>query len=95
MSVLSALLEDFKAACLADDIYRVETLDISFHKYFIDKYEDKHLLDLWKNIINRMMFRYSRLKNLMDVYTEHNEILESIKKGDKAKAKELIKQNIQ
>ncbi len=95
IAYMKALLERIHIACMQDDIYTVETLDIKFHEFIIKKYGDKHLFDLWHSIVNRMMFKYTRLKKLLDTYEEHNAIFNAIINGDTETAKKLLRCNIQ
>ncbi|MGL1892289.1 MAG: GntR family transcriptional regulator [Spirochaetaceae bacterium] len=88
-------VENLRSACESDDIYSIIDYDLQFHKLIVQKHEDKHLLELWTTIVNRMMLRYTRLDNLMDCYTEHRTILNAIKKCDKEVVLTLLEKNIQ
>lgn len=92
---LEGILDNLRESCEKDDIESVEEYDLAIHSLIIGLHGDHHLLDLWQSVVTRMMLRYTRYKDLIESYREHEEILEAIKGGDKKKAKKLLELNIQ
>ncbi|WP_461205329.1 GntR family transcriptional regulator [Clostridium sp. DL1XJH146] len=92
---MNRILKRFQVACEANNLYSVFDLDIQFHSLIVSKYADNHILQLWLSALNRTMFTYGRLKNLMDSYYEHESILNAFKEGNKKLVIDLLNQNIQ
>lgn len=92
---LDKLLYSYKYACETNNLHDVIDLDMQFHQYLICKTDDLHVRDLWRSIVNRMLFRYSRFENIMDSYNEHIAILESLRTGDLDKILSALNDNIQ
>jgi DNA-binding GntR family transcriptional regulator len=92
---LHDILEEMKKACEDGDVNTVFELDFCFHEFFIRKYGEPHVSELWHSIISRMMMKYSRFDNLIESYEEHREILEAIEARDQKTVLKLLKQNIQ
>ena len=89
------LLDDIRAACLANDLNALTERDLRFHQAIIRSHDDKDLLALWQPIVMRMMMRYARLDDIMECYREHQRILAAIRCGDKAAALRELERNIQ
>ena len=92
---LEEVLEKLRTACEQGDIQVLQEHDRAFHRTLVDLYGEKRLFDIWHSMFSWMVFRYGRHQDLMESYREHKEILEAIKHGDKKKAIELLKGNIQ
>ena len=92
---LEEILDKLRTACEQGDIQALQEHDRTFHRILVDLYGEKRLFMIWHSMFTWMIFRYGRHKDLMESYREHREILEAIKKGDKEKALELLKGNIQ
>ncbi len=94
-SDLHSLLERMKKACEEDDVNTVFELDFIFHEFFIRKYNDPHVSELWHSITSRMMMKYSRFNTLMESYEEHMAIMEALEERDQKRVLKLLKANIQ
>ena len=93
---IEEILSKLKKRCEEGDINAVYESDFAFHEFFIRKFDDKHILDLWYSIISRMMMKYTRFEDdLMGSYREHKAIYDLIVKEDKAKTISQIMANIQ
>lgn len=92
---LQDLLEDMKKSCEENDVNTVFEMDFSFHEYFIRKYSDNHISELWHSITSRMMMKYSRFDDLIESYYEHKTIIEAIESRDKKLTLKLLRENIQ
>ena len=92
---MEKLLDMFRFACETGNLHDVINLDMNFHRLIIDKMDDLHIHDMWQSVVNRMLFRYNRLKNLMESYEEHSQILEALKAKDKELILEVLDKNIQ
>lgn len=92
---LEGILEKLRTACEQGDIHALQEHDRAFHSTLVDLYGDRRLFTIWHAMFSWMIFRYGRYEDLMESYREHKEILNAIKTGDKEKALELLKGNIQ
>lgn len=92
---LHEILEVLKKSCEDNDVNSVFEIDFIFHEFFIRKYDDTHISELWHSITSRMMMKYTRFDNLIESYEEHKAILDSIEQKDLKTALKLIKNNIQ
>lgn len=95
LKTLESILSDIKIACEQEDTNALVEHDLRFHKTIIECHEDAELFAVWEPIMIRMLMHYDRLSNLMDSYLEHKNIVDAIREGDKYKAIEAIRDNIQ
>lgn len=92
----TAILGQIKKACKSGDKAALVDHDLSFHKAIIQSHDDKDLFTLWHPIMLRMLMSYDRFgDDLMESYSEHKNILDAIKKGDKKAALKALEANIQ
>lgn len=68
--------------------------DIIFHSLIVKKYDDSHIYPIWKSIIDRTPFDYSRLTNLRESSYEHENIFRALKEGNSIQAEEFLFGNI-
>lgn len=95
LSNIEELLEDIREACESGDVHQLMLRDYAFHEFFLEKYDDKHILSIWSTTISRMMIRYTRFADLMNSYEEHRIIVEGIRQGQKQKTIQALQNNIQ
>ncbi|MDC7233615.1 MAG: GntR family transcriptional regulator [Spirochaetales bacterium] len=95
MEELHLILEDMKKSCEEKDVNTVFEIDFSFHEFFIKKYNDPHISELWHSITSRMMMKYSRFDDLIESYYEHKKLMDAIESGDQKLTLKLLKENIQ
>jgi len=50
---------------------------------------------VWVPVVTHMMLPYSRHRDLMDSYREHEAVVEALRRGDSAAALECLRANIQ
>ncbi len=50
---------------------------------------------VWVPVVTHMMLPYSRHRDLMDSYREHEAVVEALGRGDKAAALKCLRANIQ
>lgn len=94
LSRWDAILDEIHEACSNGDENALKELDIRFHTAIIESHDERDLLELWKPIVMRMMITYSRHENLMDSYSEHKQIIDAIRAGNKRDAIAHLKANI-
>ena len=82
-------------ACEQKNVQILQEHDRRFHSTMVELYGERRLYKIWHSMFTWMIFRYGRHADLMDSYHEHKAILEAIKHGDKEKAIQLLKENIQ
>ncbi|GAB4221677.1 MAG: GntR family transcriptional regulator [Spirochaetales bacterium] len=92
---LRQILDRQHKACKEGNILAVRETDIAFHEFFIRKFGESHIEEIWRSILSRMMMRYNRHKDLMDNYREHKKILECIENSDMDCLLSAIRENIQ
>ncbi len=92
---LEEILEKLRNACEQGDIQALQEYDRTFHSTLVELYGERRLFNIWHSMFTWMIFRYTRHEDLMESYCEHKDILEAIKNGDKKKALDLLKNNIQ
>ena len=92
---LESGLEKMRQACEQHDIHELQEQDRMFHGTFIKLYGEERLFTIWYSMFTWMVFRYGRHENLMESYYEHQKLLTAIKDGQKDRAVELLRANIQ
>jgi len=95
MRYLEDRLEKMRQACEQGDIHELQEQDRTFHGTLVKLYGEERLFTIWHSMFTWMIFQYGRHKDLMESYHEHQAILTAIKNGQKDRAIELLKDNIQ
>ncbi len=90
---LNRLLENLKLACEKSDLPKVAESDLSLHRYWVSQ-ASKEMEIIWLSITVRMRMAYSRLTNYMEIYQEHESIVDAIHRRDLQAAQSWIKKNI-
>ncbi len=89
------ILRHFRVAAEFGDLSEVIEFDVAFHRSIIERYREGNLLVLWLPLMTTLALPYSRHRDLMESYQEHQDILAALKKGDLEKALTLLKTHIQ
>jgi len=89
-NILSSQLD----ACKQKDVAEVRKYDFAFHEYFVLRYNDKHLEEVWRSLVTRMLNRYNRHEQLIESYNEHENILKELKARNKSNVLTFLKHNI-
>lgn len=90
---LNRLLENLKLACEKSELPKVAESDLSLHRYWVSQ-ASKEMEIIWLSITVRMRMAYSRLTNYMEIYQEHESIVDAIHRRDLQAAQSWIKKNI-
>jgi len=91
---LSAILLRMKAACRAKDVPAIVGSDLALHRHLIRRGASEKLEAVWQSIAVRIRMDYSRLKNYMDIYREHEALVEAVLGGDLREARSALKANL-
>lgn len=95
LAAWDAILQQFHRACLSGNQAGLIQHDMAFHRAIIERTGDADLLAIWLALVLRMRLRYTRHDNLLESYSEHAEILEHIRQGNKQAALDALEYNIQ
>lgn len=90
---LNRLLENLKLACEKSNLPKVAESDLALHRYWVSQ-ASKEMEIIWLSITVRMRMTYSRLTNYMEIYQEHEPIVDAIHRRDLQAAQSWIKKNI-
>ena len=88
------VMEEFRIACESGVQSAVVQCDMAFHRFILTASDEQDLLSLWLPIVSRMMLNYTRHKDWMESYREHDAIANAILKRDRNLASELLLKNI-
>lgn len=91
---LDNILDDLQAAFEKEDYTEVTKVDISFHRYIVEKAGGDELVNIWYPFVMRMRLNYKRITSGDACVQEHRNILESLRSSDVNKATKAIKSNI-
>lgn len=91
---LDKILQDLQNAFERQDFTEVTKIDISFHRYLINRAGGEDLVNVWYPFVMRMRLNYKRITSGSECVTEHQSILDTLKSGDMAKATKALKANI-
>ena len=85
----------FQAACMRGDMAEVVEHDMAFHRTIVENGGGADLVAMWVPVVTQMMLPYSRHRDLMDSYREHEAVVEALRGGDEAVALKCLRTNIQ
>lgn len=93
-----AILERMKKACIERDFATASEMDISFHRYLVERSDSPDLLAIWSSIVARVgrHFRESHLRydDPLEIYHEHTPLIESFKNGNLNQAINILEEHI-
>ncbi len=69
--------------------------DMAFHRWVVERTGDPDLVAIWLTITVRMRLRYTRHSNLWECYSEHEAIVDAIRRRDVPTAIRGLEANIQ
>ena len=85
----------FREACRRGDMAEVVEHDMAFHRHIVEHGGGADLVAVWVPVVTHMMLPYSRHRDLMDSYREHEAVVEALRRGDRAAALHGLRANIQ
>ncbi len=85
----------FQAACMRGDMAEVVEHDMAFHRHIVENGGGADLVAMWVPVVTQMMLPYSRHRDLMDSYREHEAVVEALRGSDEAVALKCLRANIQ
>jgi DNA-binding GntR family transcriptional regulator len=85
----------FQVACRTGEMAEVVEHDMAFHRHIVECGGGADLVAVWVPVVTHMMLPYSRHRDLMDSYREHEAVVAALRCGDKAVAQECLRANIQ
>ena len=88
-------LSRFQTACQQGDMAEVVEHDMAFYRHIVENGGSGDLVAVWVPVVTQMMLPYSRHRDLMDSYREHEAVVEALRHGDRAAALECLRANIQ
>jgi GntR family transcriptional regulator, rspAB operon transcriptional repressor len=88
-------LAHFQTACQQGDMAEVVEHDMAFHRHIVEEGGGADLVAVWVPVVTHMMLPYSRHRDLMDSYREHEAVVEALRCGNQAAALECLRANIQ
>jgi DNA-binding GntR family transcriptional regulator len=81
-----AILERMRIACEQRDCVALGEADVAFHRFLVDRAGEPALSKIWGTIVGQVRAYFLRYhlnyKDLMIVYREHAEIIETFRRGD-------------
>jgi len=91
---LESILQDLQTAFNNKNDIDIIKSDISFHYYLIYKAGGDELINVWYPYIMRMRLNYKPLTSPSVCISEHQKIIDALRKKDTAKAAKALKNNI-
>jgi len=85
----------FQTACQRGDMAEVVEHDMAFHRHIVEEGGGTDLVAVWVPVVTHMMLPYSRHRDLMDSYREHEAVVEALHRDEQATALECLRANIQ
>ena len=90
---IKGLLLNLWTACEIGEVGPIAEADLALHQYWVQR-ASKELESVWLGITVRMLVDYTLLDNYVEVYREHESIVERILQRDWKAAKSSIKENV-
>lgn len=88
-------LKRFHSACQSGDMAEVVEHDMAFHRHIVECGGGSDLVSIWVPLLTHMMLPYSRHRDLMDSYREHEAVVEALRRNEQTAALECLRANIQ
>lgn len=92
--VLGTILEGFRLACEGEEMPEVVEHDMRLHRWIVERTGDPDLVAVWLAITVRMRLMYTRHRNLMESYREHEAVVDAIRRRDEPAAIRALEANI-
>lgn len=94
VQALEAILLELGKALDQRDFTEATKVDISFHRYLIERAGGPELVNLWEPIVLRMRMNYKRISSSKQSIAEHKAILKHLSSGNAEKALKALQDNI-
>jgi DNA-binding GntR family transcriptional regulator len=88
------ILDQLQRACERENMPAIVEHDIAFHRSLVRRTGSADLEAIWLPITVRMRLKYSRHKNLIEVYNEHAHIVDHIIRRNLKSAVKLLAKHI-
>lgn len=94
LAALEAILERFRSACERGTMAEVVEHDMAMHRWIVGRPGDPDLVAVWLSITVRMRLMYTRHRNLMESYGEHEAVYDALRRRDEPAAIRALEANI-
>ena len=91
---LRAILQRMKGACRDKDVPAIVGSDLALHRHLIRRGASEKVEAVWQSITVRIRMDYSRLTRHMDIFREHEQLVDAILSGDLKQARAALKANL-
>jgi DNA-binding GntR family transcriptional regulator len=88
-------LKYFRSACQSGEMAEVVEHDMAFHRHIVERGGGGDLVAIWVPVVSHMMLPYSRHRDLLESYREHEAVVDALHASDKERARECLWLNIQ
>jgi len=92
--ILRGILQQMKMACRAKDIPAIVGSDLALHRHMVRRGASAQVEAVWRSIAVRIRMDYSRLEKHMDIYREHEALVDAVLSGDTQQARAALKANL-
>jgi len=94
------ILEQMKSACRERDYIQIAESDIAFHRSIVSRAGFKEIESMWMSMLARVRSHFQasyrlNYNNLIDVYREHDRLVEVFKSGDLEESIKALEENIE
>ena len=91
---LRGTLDVMRSACLKKDLPGIVGSDIALHRRIVRCGGSEQMEAVWQSIAVRIRMDYSRLKKHMNIFREHERIVDAIVSGDLKQARKALELNL-
>lgn len=91
---LREVLNRMRQACREKDLPAIAGSDIALHQHIVRRGVSEQVEAVWTSIAVRIRMDYSRIARHLDIYREHERIVEAIEANDEAGARESLIANL-
>ena len=81
-------------ACKSEDPAEIVLADVNFHQAILEASTHTELFPIWLQLCAGMRFTYTRLTNHMDIFAEHQAIIDAYDAGNKQAMIKAIEENL-
>lgn len=92
--VLRGVLAGMRQACRDKDVPAIAGSDIALHQHIVRRGVSAQVEAVWTSIAVRIRMDYSRISRHLDIFREHERIVEAIESGDEKRAREALISNL-
>jgi DNA-binding GntR family transcriptional regulator len=92
--ILREILARMRQACRDKDLPAIAGSDIALHQHIVRRGVSEQVEAVWTSIAVRIRMDYSRISRHLDIYREHERIIEAVEAGDEARACEALISNL-